>query len=323
MTGPQAATVEMRAVDTNDAQMSEEEEWSLFFELDISGQDKSIYVRSWDRTSDYSLSPDSLPQGGVAAGELLKFRWTSHLVYPGVERDVWLYLPHGVEEHDTVNLIVFQDGSSYFGGQVNATHVLDNLIQRGEIPMTAALFVNPGETGPGYPFYGGDDNRSIEYDSVNGDYARFVVEELLPVVRMRVNLTDDPAGRAICGMSSGGACALTAAFHRPQDFGVVISHCGSFIAIRGANQLPAMIRQTPRKPIRVWHQTGSRDVDAIFGSIPLANHDLASALAYRRYDSKFEFGNGGHSLRHAGAVFPETLRWVFRDQPVDRAPITR
>lgn len=313
MTSPQRASVEMRAVDTTDAQMSEEEEWSLFFDLDMSGQDKAIYVLSWDRTSDYSLSPDSMPQEDVPSGQLLKFRWTSEVVYPGVERDVWLYLPHGVEKHDAANLIVFQDGSSYFGQQVNATHVLDNLIHRGEIPMTAALFVNPGETGPGYPFYGGDDNRSIEYDSVNGDYAQFVVDELLPVVRTRVKLTDDPAGRVICGFSSGGACAFTAAFHRPDDFGVVVSHCGSFIAIRGANQLPAMIRQTPRKPIRVWHQTGSRDVDAIFGSIPIANQDLASALAYRRYDSKFEFGNGGHTLRHAGAVFPEALRWVFRE----------
>ncbi len=318
MTHIRQIDVEMRQVDTTDAQVSEEEEYAAFFTLNISGQDKVSYMQGWDRTSDYSLSPDSLPQEGVPAGRLLRFRWTSHTVYPGVERDAWLYLPQGVEEHDDVNLLVFQDGSSYFGPQVNATFVLDNLIHRREIPMTAALFVNPGEKGPGYPFYGGDDNRSLEYDTVNGDYARFLVEELFPVVRRHVQLTDDPAGRAICGFSSGGACAMTAGFHRPEDFGVVIAHCGSFIQIRGANQLPSMIRQTPRKPIKVWHQTGSRDVDVIFGNLQIANHDLAAALNYRRYDTVFEFGNGGHSLRHAGAVFPETLRWVFKDQVTDR-----
>lgn len=314
MTQSSQVDVEMHQVDTTDAQVSEEDEYAAFFTLNISGKDKAAYTRAWDRTSDYSLSPDSLPQAGVPAGELLRFRWTSHTVYAGVGRDVWLYLPAGATKQDDVNLIVFQDGPSYFGPQVNATVVLDNLIHRGEIPMTAGLFVNPGEVGPGYPFFGGDDNRSIEYDTVNGDYARFLVEELFPVVRRRINLTDDPAGRAICGMSSGGACALTAAFHRPEEFGAVIAHCGSFIGIRGAERLPTMIRQAPRKPIKVWHQTGSRDLDVVFGNIQIANQDLASALAYRNYDTVFEFGNGGHSLRHGGAVFPETLRWIFRDQ---------
>jgi enterochelin esterase-like enzyme len=307
----------MHPVDTTDAQTSEDDEYAAFFKLNISGQDKAAYIRAWDRTSDYSLSPDSLPQDDVPAGQLLRFRWTSHSVYRGVERDVWLYLPDGAEDHESVNLVVFQDGPSYFGPHVNATFVLDNLIRRSEIPMTVGLFVNPGEKGPGYPHFGGDDNRSIEYDTVNGDYARFLVEELFPVVRRHVRLTDDPAGRVICGMSSGGACALTAAFHRPDQFGAVIAHCGSFIGIRGADQLPSMIRQTARKPIKVWHQTGSRDVDVIFGSIPIANRNLAAALNYRRYDTVFEFGNGGHTLRHGGAVFPETLRWVFRDQVAD------
>ncbi len=310
--------VEMRPAETTDGQTSEEDEWAAFFTLNISGKDRASYMRSWDRTSDYSLSADSLPQEGVPAGQLLRFRWTSHTVYPGVERDVWLYLPYRVEDHVDVKLFVFQDGSAYFGPCVNATTVLDNLIHRGEIPMTAALFVNSGEVGPGYPFFGGEDNRSIEYDTVNGDYARFLVDELIPFVRQRVALTDDPAGRVICGMSSGGACALTAAFHRPEEFGAVISHCGSFINIRGANQLPSMIRQSPRRSLRIWHQTGSRDVDVIFGNIPIANQELAAALQYRRYDTLFEFGSGGHTLRHGGAAFPETLRWIFRDQVEDR-----
>jgi len=311
-------SVELVLADTTDGQITEAEEWAEFLALNLSGKDKAAYALADDQTSDYALSADSLPQAGVPAGELYRFRWTSRTVYPGVERNVWLYVPHSVAAHEKVNLFVCQDGPSYFGPLVNATAVLDNLIHHGEIPVTAGLFVAPGEVGPGIPIYGGSDNRSIEYDSVNGDYAQFLVEELFPVVREHVDLTDDPAGRVICGFSSGGACALTAAFLRPDQFGNVISHCGSFVNIRGAHSLPSMVRQTPRKPIRVWHQTGSRDVDVIFGNLPLANHDLAAALKYRRYDTVFEFGNGGHSLRHAGHLFPETLRWVFRDQVEDR-----
>ena len=315
----QTPATELELVDLTHGQVDPDVAMAEFLATNnISGKDKAAYVLADDVVSDYTLSADSLPQPGVPDGKYYHFRWVSHTVYPGVARSVYLYLPHGAEEADLVNLLVCQDGLDYVGPQVRATTVLDNLVHKGEIPMTAGLFVCPGESGPGYPFFGGDHNRSIEYDVVNGDYARFLVDELFPVVRTKIHLTGDPKGRVICGISSGGACAVTAAFHHPEEFGNVIAHCGSFINVRGAHRLPTMFRQTPRKPIRIWHQTGSRDVDVIFGNIPIANRDLEASLKYRRYDSHFEFGNGGHSLRHGGAVFPETLRWIFRDQVEDR-----
>lgn len=277
--------IKMIPVDTTDGQVPEEDEWADFLTLNISGRDKVAYVLSFDTTSDYRLSGDSLPQADVPTGQLLRFRHVSSVVYPGVERDVWLYLPSQANGDRPVNLLVCLDGPLYFGPQVNATTVLDNLIYRQELPVTAGLFIAPGETGPGYPFYGGSDNRSIEYDSVASNFARFVDEELLPMVRSCVTLTDDPAGRAICGFSSGGAAAVTAGFLRPDLFGNAISHCGSFVNVRGAHQLPTMIRQTPRKSLRVWHQTGSRDLDIIFGNLQIANRDLAASLQYRRYDT--------------------------------------
>jgi enterochelin esterase-like enzyme len=280
-------------------------------------RDLATFEHTDDIVSEYHLTFESLPQEGVPAGKYFHFRWTSHTVYPGVTSSVYLYLPHGAEEAESVNLLVCLDGLYYVGEQCRATTVLDNLVHSGEIPMTVGLFHHPGENGPGYPIYGGSTNRGVEYDTVSGDFARYLVEELFPVIRTKVRLTDDPKGRVICGHSSGGAGAFTAAFHRPDQFGNVISHCGSFINILGANNLPSMVRREPRKPIRVWHQSGKRDVDIIYGNIPIANHDLDAALKYRRYDSMFVFGTGGHTLRHGGAVFPETLRWIFRDQIAD------
>ncbi|MBB6627554.1 esterase family protein [Nocardioides sp. KIGAM211] len=280
----------------------------------ISSKDRAAFEYADDIVSEYRLTSDSLPQEGVPAGKYFHFRWTSHTVYPGVTSSVYLYLPHVAEEVNSVNLLVCLDGLDYVGEHCRATTVLDNLVHRGEIPMTIGLFVNPGENGPGNPLYGGQTNRSVEYNTVSGEFARFLVEELFPVVRTKVRLTDDPEGRVVCGFSSGGAAALTAAFYRPDEFGNVISHCGSFINILGASNLPSMVRREPRKPIRIWHQSGARDADIIFGSIPIANRDLDAALRYRRYDSMFVFGTGGHTLRHGGAVFPETLRWIFRDQ---------
>ena len=260
----------------------------------------------------YVLGPESQPQAGAPHGSVTHHRLTGSKIYPGVERDYWLYAPKQYAASQPACLMVFQDGASYLDTKVNAPIVLDNLIQQGEMPVTIGLFVNAGEKGPGAPVYGGDTNRSIEYDSMDDRYARFLIEELLPEIEQRVAITSDPGGRAICGISSGGICAFTVAWHRPDVFGKVVSHCGSFADIRGGHNYPSMIRRSERKPIRVFLQTGARDVDTIYGNWPLANREMAAALAYRDYDYRFEFGEGGHTLAHGGAIFPETLRWLWR-----------
>jgi enterochelin esterase-like enzyme len=285
-------------------------------QMKISGKDTYAYAFADDNNDPYyALGPDSHAQPGVPEGQVERFRFVSQTVYPGIERNYSLYVPAQYDPSNPACLVVFLDGDLYLDPAVNAHRVLDNLINRSEIPVTLALFVQAGERGPGYPIIGGSDNRSIEFDSTDGNWARFLIEELIPEVSDKYALAESAASRVICGISSGGACAFTTAWERSDVFGNVISHCGSFINIRGAHNYPNLIRRTPRKPIRIWHQTGSRDLDMVFGSIPIANHDFAAALEYRRYDHKFIFGNGGHSLKHGGAVLPETLRWIWRDHP--------
>jgi enterochelin esterase family protein len=144
-------------------------------------------------------------------------------------------------------------------------------------------------------------------------YARYLLEELLPEVSRRCSISQAPEDRAICGMSSGGICAFTVAWERPDAFGKVVSHCGSFTDIRGGHNYPSIIRKSASKPIKVFLQTGVKDVDVIFGSWPIANQDMAAALAYRGYDYQFILGEGYHTLKHAGAIFPQTMRWLWRN----------
>jgi enterochelin esterase family protein len=301
----------MKMWDAELTEGQEHEKWrATFNSLTMSDQDRQACILGDDSVSEYTLTHDSTPLEGVPRGQFLGFRQLSD-IYPGVEHRAWLYIPRQARSGHAANLLICTDGPRYFGPDVNATHVLDNLIDCGDIPVACALFVSAGEVGPGAPIWGGEDNRSLEYDTVNDTYARFLIDELLPVVRSRVDVTDDASGRAVCGISSGGACAMTAAFFRPDAFGNVISHCGSYVNIRGAHELPSMIRREPRKPIRVWHSSGRRDLDVVFGNIPLANKELAAALAYRGYDYRFEFGSGGHTLRHGGMLFPDALRWIW------------
>jgi enterochelin esterase-like enzyme len=276
-------------------------------------RDAAAFNASAKLDEPYALGADSLPQPGVPTGVISDHHWQSEHSYPGTERDYWLYVPQQYNESQPACLMVFQDGESYLKEGIPT--VFDNLIHRGEIPVTVGLFVNPGTPGPGNPVYGGTDNRSVEYDSLGDAYARFLLEELIPEVTRIYRVTDDRAGRAICGISSGGICAFTAAWERPDSFGCVVSHCGSFTNIRGGHTYPSLIRLNDRKPIRVFLQGGSNDVDCVYGSWSLANLEMAAAFAYRDYDYQFVYGVGGHSLKHGASIFPETLRWLWRDYP--------
>lgn len=259
----------------------------------------------------YTLGPDSQPQPGVPRGALSQSHFVSETIYPGTTRDYWVYVPQQYDPAQPACLAVFQDGAMYLD-ECRVPAVFDNLIHKGEMPVTLGVFINPGDRGSGLPIYGGADNRSLEYDSLGDLYVRFLLEELLPEVEKHYNLTPDPARRAICGMSSGGICAFNAAWERPDVFGKVISHCGSFTAIRGGHNFPSMIRREARKPLRVFLQSGTHDLDVVFGNWPLANQEMAAALAYREYDYAFVLGEGYHTLKHGGAILPETLRWVWR-----------
>ncbi|MCY2988023.1 MAG: alpha/beta hydrolase-fold protein, partial [Planctomycetota bacterium] len=169
------------------------------------------------------------------------------------------------------------------------------------------LLVDPSSKEPGK-----GSNRSFEYDTLSDQYARFLTEEILPEVGKRYKLTEDPECRAICGISSGGICAFTVAWQRPDAFRKVLSHVGSFTNIRGGHVYPALVRSTPAKPIRAFLQDGSGDLDNERGNWWLANLEMDVALKFKQYDCKFVGGTGKHSGKHGGAILPDSLRWLWR-----------
>ena len=279
----------------------------------IPAHDLPRFVHALTVADAYAPAPEASPGPQVPRGTLTTHHHRSEQAYPGVERDFTVYVPQQFDGREPAALMVFQDGAMYLGPDVNAPAVLDSLIHSGEVPVTVAVFVQPGDRGPGLPIYGGADNRSFEYDSLGDRYARFPLDELLPQATRGLAISDDPAQRAICGMSSGAICAFTVAWEVPQAFGKVISHCGSYVDIRGGHAYPSMIRRAERKPIRVFLQTGEHDLNITFGHWVLANRTMAEALAYRGYDHQLVVGQGGHSIKHGGALFADTLRWLWRE----------
>jgi len=264
---------------------------------------------------DYKLGPDSEYQVGVPKGTITQHKWSSK-VFPGTERDYWLYVPAQYDGKTPACVMVFQDGNGYQNptGGFRVPVVLDNLIHRKEVPVIIGIFINPG-TVPTQGKGQGRSNRSFEYDTVSPQYATFFEKEILPEVSKDYKLRTDAAGRGIGGISSGGICAFVAAWERPDMFSKVLSHVGSFTNIQGGDIIPGMIRKTERKPIRVWLQDGANDLDNLHGSWPLANLQMAASLKFMKYDYKFEFGDGGHNGKQGGASMPESLRWLWKDTP--------
>jgi enterochelin esterase-like enzyme len=271
----------------------------------------------------YVPGPDSKPQEGVPKGKITKHEWNDSKIYPGTVRSYWVYVPAQYDGKTPACVFVCQDGIQY-----SAPTVFDNLIHKKQMPVTIGIFIQPGAFPPkeGEPAKKPDgkpntkSNRSVEYDSLGDTYARFVIEEILPEVAKTYKLTDNPDGRCIAGASSGGICAFTVAWERPDAFRKVFTSIGSFTNIRGGHKYPEMVRKAEKKPIRVYQQDGSNDIVNKFGSWPEANKAMAAALREKGYDHQFVLGEGTHNPKHATMLFPDAMRWMWRDWPGVEAP---
>ncbi len=265
---------------------------------------------------EYALGPDSQRQEGVPKGAVTKYSWTSK-VFPGTVRDYWIYVPAQYTAAKPACVMVIQDGAGFVSdtGVWRAPIVFDNLIHKGQMPVTIGIFINPGVMPALSPDAQARFNRSYEYDAMNDRYAQFLIDEILPEVGKQYNLSMNPNDRGLAGSSSGGIAAFGVAWNRPDAFRRVISFIGSFTNLRGGQDYSSLIRKTEPKPLRVFLQDGSNDQNIYAGNWFIANQDMYSALKYAGYDTTFTIGTEGHNGKHGSAIFPDALRWLWREYP--------
>ena len=278
---------------------------------------ESTHVPSKETNPEWQRHPDAVAKGDVPRGNVIKMpAWESE-IFPGTVRDWAIYVPRQYRREQPAALMVFQDGERMrdIEGKWSLPTILDNLIARREMPVTVAVFLNPGHDKT-VPRQGNrSSNRSFEYDSLGDRYARFLAEEILPEVRKNYSISDDPEMHAIGGSSSGGICAFTVAWERPDLFRKVYSNVGSFVNLRGGDVYPALIRKTEQKPIRIYMADTSGDLDNRFGSWPWANQRMASALNYMGYDVRFDWAEGyRHGPDFASTRLSDALRWLWRNE---------
>jgi enterochelin esterase family protein len=279
----------------------------------------------------YQLGPDSLERQGVAKGEVRGPFTLPSQAYPGTQHTYWLYVPAQYDPKVPASLMIFNDGQAFknMAGDLRAPNVLDNLIDRREIPVMLSVFINPGRTPEQpepTPQEWGDrtTNRPTEYNSLDDKYARVIVDELMPALYKDYNISKDPERHGIGGASSGAIAAFTVAWERPNDFRKVLSMIGSFTNLRGGHAYADIVRKTERKPIRIYLQDGRND-NRVIGRD--GNYDerrdwffqnvrLMQALQEKGYDLNYQWGIGRHSQKHGGSIFPDMMRWLWRDHPV-------
>lgn len=285
------------------------------------------------------MGPDHYPQEGVPKGEFLgPFDFHSKII-EGTVRQYWLFIPAQYEPNKPASLLVFQDGyrATNPNGSIRAPQVLENLIAKGEIPVTIGIFISPGNLSETYPTNLGSsnpNNRAAEYDAMDDRYARFIIEEMLPTVSKDYNLTSDPDQRAIGGTSSGAIAAFTVAWHYPDYFRKVFSGIGSYVSIGfrpnetpvkiGGQDYPALIRREKIRAIRIFIQDGTNDLSNEWGNWFLANQQMVSAFEYAnqnadknnlpipRYEFTYVWTDGEHKDKHPGALLPEGLKWLWK-----------
>jgi gluconolactonase len=266
----------------------------------------------------YALGPDSQRQPNVPQGVVTKYTWSTSTIYPGTTRDYWIYVPAQYTATKPACVMVFQDGGGMEdpSGGWRVPIVMDNLIAKGDMPVTIGVFINPGVLAALSPDTQQNRfNRSYEYDALGDRYARFLIEEILPEVAKLYNISSDPNDRAIAGSSSGGIAAFNAAWQRPDQFHRVMSFIGSFTNLRGGDELATLIRKTEPKPLRVFLQDGNADQNIYAGSWYLGNQQIFSALQYAGYESDFVTGTEAHNAKQGGAILPDALRWLWKDYP--------
>ena len=210
-----------------------------------------------DGDGPYPIDESQVKKPDVPTGKVTRHKFSNSKIFPGTERNYAIYFPAQYDASKPACLMVFQDGTGFSkieGRPSKMPIVFDNLIHSGEMPVTIGLFIDPGfvpaQNENAQPRF----NRSFEYDAIDDRYARFLIEEMIPEVEKSCAISDDPNDRGICGSSSGGIAAFNVAWQRPDQFRRVYTMVGTYIGLRGANEMSVLARKTDPKPIRVLHK---------------------------------------------------------------------
>jgi enterochelin esterase family protein len=246
---------------------------------------------------------------------------TTHRLPRGVfgdEREVTVYTPPGAADSRVRHsLLLVLDGPGPIA--IGLPQMITSLIERGELSPTIVAFVHNKDM----------NSRSVEM-ICNADLPVQYAEEIVPWLRERYPVTDNPARTAVAGGSYGGLGSSWLAYSRPDVFGNVLSLSGSYwwgmrrswgaakdSGVYGFDDEPEWLTRqfaaTERKPIRFWIGAGTLERQYLPGGVTLlsANRNFRSVLRAAGYDVTYHEFHGGHDRVGWQAAFVHGLRHLF------------
>jgi gluconolactonase len=275
----------------------------------------------------YIPGPEWQSQADVPRGKTFEFTLDHSKIFPGTTRKITVYVPAQYSGDKPACVYVGLDAivTHLSGVDMEIAKVFDNLIDKHEMPVTIAIGVSAGSVAsantPPDPRF----NRSYEFDGLNDQLARFLLEEVFPEIErhkspdgLPILLSSDPNDRAVGGMSTGAIGAFTLAWERPDAFRRVFTAIGTFVGMRGGDRYAVLVRKTEPKPLRIFMQDGSNDEwmgGPEVGDWWMSNQTMERALVFAGYTVQHAWGEGTHNARHPLVVFPDAMRWLWKDWP--------
>ncbi len=256
------------------------------------------------------MAPGIHPEA-IRQGQLKRCTFSGSTIFPGTRREVTVFIPAQYDGAQPACVYVRTDG--YDPAE---KPLLETLIATGEMPVTIAVFVPPGELKAPVRGTSARRNRCFEYDGMGDNNVRFLVDELLPFVAdtLRLKLSTSGNDRCIAGGSSGGIAAFNAAWERPDAFSRVYACSGSFVAFRGGNEFPTLVRKFEARPLRAFLTTGTRDMENFAGDWFLLDQEMDKALKFSGYDYRFRVLNGGHGAGYHN-LYREAMSFLWKGWP--------
>jgi gluconolactonase len=255
--------------------------------------------------------PPVIKPEAVLPGVTKEFTFTESAIFPGTTRAVTVFIPAQYDGSKPACVYVKTDGYN-----PREKTIMETMIATKEMPVTIGVFVRPGDLPSTIKGSMGRRNRCYEYDGVSDNNVRFLVDELLPYVAKTFNLklSTDGNDRCISGGSSGGIAAFTAAWLRPEAFSRVYAASGSFVAFRGGNEYPTMVRKFEAKPIRAFLTTATHDMENCAGDWFLLDQEMDKALKFSGYDYIFRIVDGRHVAGYM-ENYQEAMAYLWKGWP--------
>ncbi len=255
---------------------------------------------------------------GAEESQIKSFTFADSKIFPGTVRQGAVFIPAQYDGSKPACVYVKFDGYN-----PAEKPLLEALIAAKEMPVTIGVFVSPGQLAAPMKDTLGRRNRCLEYDGMGDANVSFLTEELLPFIAKKFDLKLSTSGndRCIAGGSSGGIAAFNAAWERPDAFTRVYANSGSFVAFRGGNEFPTLVRKFEAKPIRAYLTTGTKDMENCAGDWFLLDQEMDKALRFSGYDYTFRIINGGHVAGYYDQYREAmTFLWKGWPQPVKAGP---